>query len=537
MGSKEIHESLCLVCTQPASSRCSSCRAASYCSKEHQKQHWKTHKNQCIPYQVKEDKKLGRFLVASRDIQRGDVILKEHPLLSGPPHSTGPVCLGCNVLLTSVETSVPCPRCGWPLCSLPCADNPLHKPECEWAIEKKKDKVRISQFATPHPTYALITPIRALFLKEQDPTSWERLSGLESHCEQRKLDKKYEQDRFAVASALRRFYKLENEFSEEEIVRICGIIQINGHEVPLSEPAYISVYWVCSLLEHSCLPNCSKTFTDSGQVLIRAAVDIPKGSHISISYTDPLWSTPARRQHLILTKYFSCCCLRCVDPTENGSYFSGVRCPAKKCGGIVLPKCFIKDYETYACLKCGQKMTAKQAAGICSKVAQELLSLKKGDVASYTTALHRVKNLVGENYCQVVEAKLTLAQMIGQSTAKGLAEVDDDTLSMKENLCRQLISLSDGLFRAENRIRGVLFFELHAAVAEHARRLVNKKSSNAFVLQAQLLESGGYLERVLFFLKYEPKVLPEGIIYDQAVENLKDLQKLYQTMGITSPTT
>lgn len=50
-------------------------------------------------------------------------------------------------------------------------------------------------------------------------------------------------------------------------------------------------------------------------------------------------------------------------------------------------------------------------------------------------------------------------------------------------------------------------------------------------------ESGGYLERVLFFLKYEPKVLPEGIIYDQAVENLKDLQKLYQTMGITSPTT
>ncbi|KAF6214048.1 hypothetical protein GE061_011778 [Apolygus lucorum] len=530
MGHKEAD--VCLVCQQPAANRCSSCQSACYCSKEHQKQHWKTHKSSCVVYQIKEDKRLGRHLVARRDIQRGEIVLKESPLVSGPPHTTGPVCLGCHALLQENKV-VPCAQCGWPMCSKSCADKPVHKPECEWVKEKRKEKVKISQFTSPHPTYSCVTPLRALFLKSKDPWAWEKLTSLESHTEERKQDGKYEQDRFSVAAFLRRFYKLEKEFSEEEILKISGIIQINGHEVPLSEPGYISVYWKCSLFEHNCLPNCSKTFTDSGDVLIRAAVEIPKGSHLSISYTDPLWSTPARRQHLMLTKYFPCVCSRCSDPTESGSFFSAIRCPTKNCDGMVLPKCFIKDFEIWRCLKCNHKVTSKQAAGICAKVAQELSGVRKGDVSSYSNCINRVKNLVGENYCHLVEAKLTLAQMIGQSSSKGLADVEDGLLSTKETLSRQLISLADGVFRAEYRIRGVLFFELHAAVAELARRQVNKKNSNAFVLQARLLESGGYLERVIFFLKHEPQALPEGKIYKQALQNLKDLQNLYKTMGIT----
>jgi hypothetical protein len=43
-------------------------------------------------------------------------------------------------------------------------------------------------------------------------------------------------------------------------------------------------------------------------------------------YTHALWGTQARREHLTATKYFTCRCERCSDPTELGTYISGIRC-------------------------------------------------------------------------------------------------------------------------------------------------------------------------------------------------------------------
>lgn len=42
----------CQFCNQPATLRCSSCKTAAYCCKEHQKEDWKTHKNGCRSWEV-----------------------------------------------------------------------------------------------------------------------------------------------------------------------------------------------------------------------------------------------------------------------------------------------------------------------------------------------------------------------------------------------------------------------------------------------------------------------------------------------------
>lgn len=89
------------------------------------------------------------------------------------------------------------------------------------------------------------------------------------------------------------------------------------------------------------------------------------------------------------------------------------------------------------------------SASIVFQVAKELSSVEKGNVASYLNSINRVKNLVGENFCHLVETKLTLAQMIGQSSSKGLADVEDGLISTKETLCRLLITLADGIFRGK----------------------------------------------------------------------------------------
>lgn len=195
--------------------------------------------------------------------------------------------------------------------------------------------------------YQCITVLRCLYQKQFLPEIWKKIEKLQSHCDERKTTHKYEQEKTNVAQFILRFFKLDNVFSELEIMKLCGIVmvrkkikthtnlqqfvieqhfQVNSHEVPLTEPPYIAIYENTSMFEHSCSPNCSKSFTNDGHILISSGIDIKKGKHLSICYTDPLWGTPSRRNHLQESKFFWCTCARCSDPTEFGTYFSALRC-------------------------------------------------------------------------------------------------------------------------------------------------------------------------------------------------------------------
>ena len=56
---------------------------------------------------------IGRFVVASRDIEAGEVIMEEPPITVGPRQFTGVVCLGCH---KQIDGNFRC-DCGWPICS------------------------------------------------------------------------------------------------------------------------------------------------------------------------------------------------------------------------------------------------------------------------------------------------------------------------------------------------------------------------------------------------------------------------------------
>lgn len=42
----------CALCGIAANSKCAACSLVMYCSKEHQKAHWKKHKHECVSYEV-----------------------------------------------------------------------------------------------------------------------------------------------------------------------------------------------------------------------------------------------------------------------------------------------------------------------------------------------------------------------------------------------------------------------------------------------------------------------------------------------------
>lgn len=114
----------CVVCGVPCTSSCGACKKVGYCSKSHQQQHWKSfHKFTCFPLILKTSPTLGRYLVTTRDVRAGEIILKETPIFSGP-HLTGdiserhqPVCLSCFRL---VQTDFKCSKCSWPVCGTSC---------------------------------------------------------------------------------------------------------------------------------------------------------------------------------------------------------------------------------------------------------------------------------------------------------------------------------------------------------------------------------------------------------------------------------
>lgn len=103
-------------------------------------------------------------------------------------------------------------------------------------------QIKISNFTTPHPTYECLTALRCLYKKSHQPEVWQKLMQLEAHVEEFKRSPKYETDRRNVVQFLMNFFKLGDEFSEEEILKVCGIIQVEK----ISQKALIEANLHCS---------------------------------------------------------------------------------------------------------------------------------------------------------------------------------------------------------------------------------------------------------------------------------------------------
>lgn len=58
---------------------------------------------------------------------------------------------------------------------------------------------------------------------------------LESHNDKRKGSEKYESDRSFIAQFLYRFFKVTpQEYTEEDILKVCGIIQVSDYFISLA---------------------------------------------------------------------------------------------------------------------------------------------------------------------------------------------------------------------------------------------------------------------------------------------------------------
>lgn len=303
--------------------------------------------------------------------------------MRGPSQITYPVCISCLRGLDECDLNEKqeCHRCGWPLCK-ECIHITNSKPsshvECDITINRGS-KFTLQHFFNPHPTYQCITTLRCLLLKETTPDKWQKLLRLESHCDVRRGSLQWLNDREGTAKFIGRFFKCPGRWDEDEILKVAGIVQINGHEVPLTEPAHVAIYDLASFIEHSCAPNLTKSFTSKADLVLWAPNAIKKGEHLSICYSDALWGTANRQNHLQQTKMFQCDCLRCNDITEFGTNFSAVKCNGSDCSGLLLPEASNKWNAPWQCNVCRERVESTYVDHILEKASKDSDAMDKSD--------------------------------------------------------------------------------------------------------------------------------------------------------------
>ncbi|XP_040574757.1 SET domain-containing protein SmydA-8 [Lepeophtheirus salmonis] len=345
----------CYICnSKDVASVCKSNPEVKYCSEEHQSMH-ESDDGDPYPFTVKFNEEVGRYMVASRDIQPGEIIFQEEPLAYGPNHSSLPTCLEC---MRRVDEPILCPRCNLPLCDEMCGFGEEHAKECS-IFSKLSPKLTVESMDKRDPIYWSITTVRALTLKKTDPLKYDIIKRMMDHnAEHEKAGDYWEIYKKQVADFLvDRCSSLEA--TVDEVLHIIGVLDVNSVKIhgpsigeKLEQYPGHALYPLTSLLSHSCISNSKTILKVDYSVECRAVVYISAGTEITKQYVSPLETTNRRRSRISNNWFFDCKCDRCRDPTENGSFLSATRCLRCVGEGTILPSNPLDPSSEWLCNNC-----------------------------------------------------------------------------------------------------------------------------------------------------------------------------------------
>ncbi|CAG7733321.1 unnamed protein product [Allacma fusca] len=228
--------SVCAFCGARASRRCASCNSVSYCSGEHQKEHWNVHQQTCPKFKIIHGSNLGKGFVATRDLKACTIVLDEEPVAVGPSESPRLSCLTCGL---ADESSLRCTRCEWPVCSLKCENHPMHADnECQIFSSGK---------ITSDPVFTwgyfakLVMGIRVCLLKKNEPQMFQQVLEL---CSEFSLPNDETAGPIEICSHMRELLARVQglNIASQELAKLFRIFQINCfsgliEEEPTSCPA------------------------------------------------------------------------------------------------------------------------------------------------------------------------------------------------------------------------------------------------------------------------------------------------------------
>lgn len=471
---------------------------------------------------IKTDEKLGRFLQAARECEKTSVVLVEPPLIVGPkwnldeddePTTLNFSCVGCFEPIRVLRHK--CPMCNWPACSPDCSGliNPeLHDIECGLLRIGKgpADRTDVRAIKEYYRSDALLA-LKILLLQRKNPKKFKLMMTMEANEKERLLTYNYKEAEERIMYLETNFLKplkLAEDAAHQVIIerkdkktlhKIYGIIETNAMYINLSTGTEIcGIYLTGCLLEHSCTPNCGYNFDmkNGFKLVVEAARDIKKEEHLSTMYSHVLWSTQLRQQHLKDSKYFTCKCLRCSDPSELGTNFSTLRCIGAEdgpCNGLQLPTDPLSDKSEWACNKCPIKISNEQVMFLTGKMGEEIdKTLANTPNAKESEELiEKLKPFLHETHYHMFALKHSLIQIYGTHISSQTKSLSDTVLENKLKMCNDLIGIVNTLDPYCIRLpiyTGIIYYEKHNALVELNRRHADKyelKDAKASLVKAK----------------------------------------------------
>ena len=113
-------------------------------------------------------------------------------------------------------------------------------------------------------------------------------------------------------------------------------------------------------------------------MVVRAHTDVKARMEVTLPYTDSFSGNIVRRESIRNIWYFLCCCERCQDVTELGTYVSAVRCrrciasEEEGCIYFLLPTGSEDLHADWSCSQCQNIITIEMLIqGLKNKVKEK----------------------------------------------------------------------------------------------------------------------------------------------------------------------
>ncbi|XP_066138840.1 SET domain-containing protein SmydA-8-like [Euwallacea fornicatus] len=416
-------------------------------------------------WEIRQSETGGFGVFVTRNFDVGEVVFKDFPVIIGPRCilNCPKICVCCF----SKENLRLCTSgCGLEVCSQVCQDSSSHHRECKTVRQYLEHNENfMEQFN--RELFENLTPIRSLFLDEIDKKVVSCLIAHDRDDHGREIDTLKEKLGF-------KFKELDEQF----LKFVCCVLDANAFEVALgnerSQSSVRGLYPLSSLANHSCVPNISHVFNSRHEMVVKAAVFIPKHSELFHCYTRLIWGSTIRLFHLYKTKHFVCKCLRCKDPTEFGTFMNSIMC--KSCGG---PVCLVDPYKAYAnwqCQYCKNVITGQEIGPITTLLGSILKGVESSDFPFMYNLLNGKLKSVVPQYNQVaVELKWKIVWVLGHKPGYTWSELTLDQLKIKEDICIDLLNLLEKLQCGQCKMRGLLLYEMFCCKREGINRLNGTK--------------------------------------------------------------
>ncbi|EDW52515.1 SET domain-containing protein SmydA-8 isoform X1 [Drosophila sechellia] len=483
----------------------------------------------------------GRYLVAKGATRGHGLLIEELPFAIGPKCNGPVVCLGCYETDPDPEEEL-CSECGWPLC-VECAqqaDNAHFQLECRELRDARARFFRLPSGSSHCPQLDCIMPLRVLLAKEANPERWDNeVAPMEHHKEERQKDADvWHADRVNIAQYLRGPCQLANRFSEELIMQVVGVLEVNAFEArsPKGYPLRC-LFPYTGILAHNCVPNTARSIypSEGYKIRLRAMVDLEEGQPLHHSYTYTLDGTAQRQKHLKQGKFFTCQCERCLDPTELGTHFSSLKC-GQCAEGFQVPRQPTEPDTSWSCASCGSETSNVDALAMLQSLQSEVNAVQALPMAAkrleeIERLLRKYKSLLHPLHFIATGLRQLLIEMYGRVQGYEMVQLPDHQLERKAELCRQVLRVLNTFEPGLSRTRAMNLYELHVPLVLLAKSGFIAGKLKGGELRARLVDAIDLLKECVEILEFEDKSSQEGVLCVVAKQALKQLTLSVEGLG------